>query len=162
MILISGLPTAQNFSALFETRRWLDDNQTSARDVCTPVQEFGHSFPAPREMKGVSETGLLPLLRGQRLDGLQVKVVVKMQIAQALPVDKKVEHVVSLSAHLEPDLHPVQFCLRVFNGECQEELMYRLDPLNIVDKMKTPYITTHSELKSQDNEGMRTHGRDNG
>lgn len=31
-----------------------------------------------------------------------------MQIVEVLPVDQKVQHVVALSAHLQPGLHPIQ------------------------------------------------------
>lgn len=35
-----------------------------------------------------------------------------MEVAQALPVDEKVEHVVALPAHLQTHFYPVQFRLR--------------------------------------------------
>jgi hypothetical protein len=38
-------------------------------------------------MEGVSEAGLLALLGGQRLDGLQIEVVVKMQVVKTLAMD---------------------------------------------------------------------------
>lgn len=65
----------------------------------------------PREVEGVSEAGLLALLGRQRLDRLQVEVVVQVEVAQALSVDEEVEHVVPLTAHLQPDFHPVQLRL---------------------------------------------------
>lgn len=49
-------------------------------------------------------------LCGQRLDRLQVEVVVEMQVVEVLTVDKQIEHVVALSANLQPHLHPVQLC----------------------------------------------------
>mmetsp|Transcript_7034 Transcript_7034/g.20668 ORF Transcript_7034/g.20668 Transcript_7034/m.20668 type:complete len:555 (-) Transcript_7034:1166-2830(-) len=62
----------------------------------------------PREVEGVAEAGLLALLRRQRLHGLEVEVVVQVQVVQVLPVDQQIQHVVALAAHLQPDLHPVQ------------------------------------------------------
>lgn len=47
-------------------------------------------------------------LGGERLDRLQVEVVVQVQIVEVLPVNEKVEHVVALAANLQPYLHPVQ------------------------------------------------------
>ena len=47
-------------------------------------------------------------LCGQRLDRLQVEVVVQMQVVEVLTVDEQIEHVVALSAHLQAHLHPVQ------------------------------------------------------
>ena len=47
-------------------------------------------------------------LCGERLDGLEVEVVVQMQVVEVLSVDQQIEHVVALSADLQPHLHPVQ------------------------------------------------------
>lgn len=47
-------------------------------------------------------------LGGQCLHRLQVEVVVKMQVVEILTVDKQIEHVVALSANLQPHLNPVQ------------------------------------------------------
>ena len=55
-------------------------------------------------MEGVAEAGLLAFLGGQRLDWLQVEVVVQVQVVQVLAVDQQVEHVVALPAHLQPGL----------------------------------------------------------
>lgn len=60
------------------------------------------------QMERVSESRLLPLLRGERLDGLQVEVVIEMKVVQVLSVDQQVEHVVSLSTDLKTGFHPVQ------------------------------------------------------
>lgn len=65
-------------------------------------------------MEGVPEAGLLALLGRERLDRLEVEVVVQVEVAQALAVDEKVEHIVPLAADLQPHLHPVQ--LRLFFG----------------------------------------------
>ena len=42
------------------------------------------------------------------LDGLEVEVVVQMQVVEVLAVDEEVEHVVTLATHLQPHLDPVQ------------------------------------------------------
>lgn len=47
-------------------------------------------------------------LCGQCLDRFQVEVVVKMQVVEVLTVNEQIEHVVALSAHLQPNLNPVQ------------------------------------------------------
>ena len=53
------------------------------------------------QMESVSETRLFALLGRQSLDGLQVEVVVQMEIVEVLSVDQQVEHVPSLAANLE-------------------------------------------------------------
>lgn len=56
-------------------------------------------------------------LGGERLDRLEVEVVVQMQIVEVFTVNEKVEHVVALAANLESYLHPVQLCgLKEFGG----------------------------------------------
>lgn len=47
-------------------------------------------------------------LCGESLDRLQVEVVVQMQVVEVLAVNEQVEHVVTLSADLQANLHPVQ------------------------------------------------------
>ena len=59
-------------------------------------------------MKGVSKTRFLSLFSCQRLDWLQVEVVVKMEVVEVLSVDQEVEHVVTLTTDLKPHLHPVK------------------------------------------------------
>lgn len=56
----------------------------------------------------ISKTRLLPLLGGKGLYGLEIEVVVKMQVVEVLTMDEQVEHVVTLSTHLQSRLHPVQ------------------------------------------------------
>lgn len=56
-------------------------------------------------------------LGGERLDRLEVEVVVQVQIVEIFTVNEKVEHVVALAANLQPHLHPVQLCrLKEFGG----------------------------------------------
>lgn len=62
-------------------------------------------------MEGISEAGLFSFLGGQRLDGLQVEVVVEMEVTETLAVNEEVEHVVTLATHLKAHLHPVQLRL---------------------------------------------------
>lgn len=59
-------------------------------------------------MESIPKTRLLSLFGGERFDGFQVEVVVKMEVVQVLAVDEEVEHVIALSAHLQAHLHPVQ------------------------------------------------------
>ena len=87
--------------------------------------ELGEAKDFTTKVEGISKPRLLPLLRRQRLDGFQVHVVVEMQVVQVLPnqnqdlakqndsathlpVDKEVEHVVTLSAHLQTCFHPIK------------------------------------------------------
>jgi hypothetical protein len=70
--------------------------------------ELAETQDLANKMEGVSETRLLALLGGQSLDGLQVEIVVEVEIVETLSVDQQVEHVVSLAAHLQTNLNPVQ------------------------------------------------------
>ena len=62
-------------------------------------------------MESVSETRLLALFGGERLDRLQIEVVIKMQVRQVLPVNKQVQHVVTLSADLQTRFNPINLGL---------------------------------------------------
>lgn len=56
-------------------------------------------------------------LGGERLDRLEVEVVVQVQVVEVFTVNEKVEHVVALAANLQPHLHPVQLRgLKEFGG----------------------------------------------
>ena len=59
-------------------------------------------------MERVTEARLLALLRRQRLDRLQVEVVVQVEVVQVLTMDQQVEHVVALATHLQARLDPVE------------------------------------------------------
>ena len=59
-------------------------------------------------MEGGTEARLLALLGGERLDGLEVEVVVEVQVVDVLAVDEQVEHVVALPADLQTGLDPVE------------------------------------------------------
>ena len=60
------------------------------------------------QVEGVAEAGLLALLGGERLDGLEVEVVVEVEVVEVLAVDEKIEHVVALTANLQARFHPVK------------------------------------------------------
>ncbi len=68
--------------------------------------QLGEPQDLTAQVEGIAEARLLPLLCRQRLDGLQVEVVVQMQVVQVLAVDQQVEHVVPLPA----DLQKAVFC----------------------------------------------------
>ena len=70
--------------------------------------QLGQTQNLPTQVERVTKPTLLTLLRGQGLDRLQVEVVVQVEIVEVLAVDQQVQHVVALSAHLQPRLHPVQ------------------------------------------------------
>ena len=68
----------------------VDDELCEAENLATQVE-------------GVAEARLLSLLGGEGLDGLQVEVVVQMQVVEVLAVDEEVQHVVALTAHLDKE-----------------------------------------------------------
>lgn len=86
--------------------------------------QFGQSKDFSNQMEGISESRLLSLLGRlhwismilyfcegmtyQRLDGLQIQVVVEMQVVEILSVDEKIQHIVSLSNDLKTSFHPVE------------------------------------------------------
>ena len=59
-------------------------------------------------MKCIPKTTLLPLLRREGFDGLQVEVVIKVQEVQIFPVNQKIEHVVALPADLKTGFDPIK------------------------------------------------------
>ena len=63
------------------------------------------------------------------LDGLEVEVVVQMQVVEILAMDEEVQHVVTLATHLQPNLDPVQH-------SCLEELGCLEGPEQIPEKKK--------------------------
>ena len=75
-------------------------------DIAKPVlymtvyNQLCESQNLSTQMEGISEPTLLSLLGGESLDGLQVEVVVKMEIIKVLTVDEQVQHVITLSTHL--------------------------------------------------------------
>ena len=72
--------------------------------------ELGETQDLPAEMERVTKPTLLTLLGGQCLHGLQVEVVVQMEVVQVLTVDQQVQHIVTLSAHL----HTKMLCSFMF------------------------------------------------
>ena len=63
------------------------------------------------------------------LDGLEVEVVVQMQVVEILAMDEEVQHVVTLATHLQPNFNPVQH-------SCLEELGCLEGPEQIPEKKK--------------------------
>ena len=49
-------------------------------------------------------------LGGECLDRLQIEVKVQVEVVEVLSVDQKVQHVVTLTTHLQSNFHPVQRC----------------------------------------------------
>ena len=76
-------------------------------NIAQPELHIGihHQLGQPQnlsaQMEGIAKAGLLALLGGQRLDRLQVEVVVQMQVVEVLAVDEQIQHVVALSADLQ-------------------------------------------------------------
>ena len=62
--------------------------------------QLGEAEDLSAEVKGVAKPRLLSLLCGERLDGLEVEVVVEVQVIEVLPVDEEIEHIVALPAYL--------------------------------------------------------------
>ena len=61
---------------------------------------LGEAEDLAAEVEGVAEARLLALLGGESLDGLEVEVVVEVQVVDVLAVDEQVEHIVALPADL--------------------------------------------------------------
>ena len=71
-------------------------------------QQLGQPQHLAAQVERVAEARLLALLGRQRLDGLQVEVVVEVQVVEPLAHDQQVEHVVALAADLQSRLDPIQ------------------------------------------------------
>lgn len=80
---------------------------------------------------------------GEGFHRLQVEVVVQVQVVKVLSVNQQIQHVVTLSAHLESDLHPVQLRgLKEFGGlEGTEKV-----PMDKQKKKENIYIPFLKEL----------------
>ena len=61
-------------------------------------------------MKGISKSRLFTFFGCQRLDWLEIKVVVQVQVVEILAMDEEVEHVESLTGNLETCFNPINFC----------------------------------------------------
>ncbi len=62
----------------------------------------------PAEVKGIPKAALLALLCGERLDRLEVKVVIEVEVGELFALNEQVEHVKALPADLQARLEPVQ------------------------------------------------------
>mmetsp|Transcript_33281 Transcript_33281/g.109100 ORF Transcript_33281/g.109100 Transcript_33281/m.109100 type:complete len:1053 (+) Transcript_33281:4096-7254(+) len=60
------------------------------------------------QMERIAEARLFALLRREGLHRLQVEVVIQVQEIEILTGDQQVQHVVTLTTHLQADLDPVQ------------------------------------------------------
>mmetsp|Transcript_14739 Transcript_14739/g.38930 ORF Transcript_14739/g.38930 Transcript_14739/m.38930 type:complete len:664 (+) Transcript_14739:435-2426(+) len=60
------------------------------------------------QMERIAEARLFALLRREGLHRLQVEVVIQVQEIEILTGDQQVQHVVTLTTHLQTDLDPVQ------------------------------------------------------
>jgi hypothetical protein len=100
-------------------------------DVAQPVlhvrvhHELGQPQDLAAEVEGVAEARLLALLGGQRLHGLEVEVVVEVEVVDVFAVDEEVEHVVALPADLQAGLDPVDLRAleELSRGEGAEEVL---------------------------------------
>jgi len=69
------------------------------------------------KLSTISETRFLPFLGCQCLNRFQVEIVVKMQVVQILTMNQQIQHVITLTAHLQPCFNPVQCgCLKELGG----------------------------------------------
>jgi len=72
--------------------RWSVINRSSKRES----ERGWHGVQVER----IAEARLLALLGGQCLDGLEIEVVVEVQVVEILAVNQQIQHVVALPAHL--------------------------------------------------------------
>lgn len=70
--------------------------------------ELGETKNFSAKVESVTESRLLSLLGRKSLNGLEVEIVIKMEVIEVLSVDKKVEHVVTLATNLKTGFHPVK------------------------------------------------------
>jgi hypothetical protein len=69
--------------------------------------KFGESQYFSHQVESVSEARLLSLLGGQRLDGLQIKIVIEMKVREVLSVYQEIQHVEALATNLKACFDPV-------------------------------------------------------
>mmetsp|Transcript_61033 Transcript_61033/g.143984 ORF Transcript_61033/g.143984 Transcript_61033/m.143984 type:complete len:850 (-) Transcript_61033:159-2708(-) len=97
--------------------------------------DLGQTQDLAAQMERVAEARLLALLGRQRLDRLQVEVVVQMQVVEVLAMDEEVEHVVALAAHLQPGLDPVDLRRLEELGRAQD-----LEQVALVQRLGVPVV----------------------
>ena len=61
------------------------------------------------EMESIAKSAFLAFLGCEGLNWLQVEVVIQMEVVQVFPMDKQVEHVVTLPTDLQACFNPIQF-----------------------------------------------------
>ena len=60
------------------------------------------------KMESITESGLFTFFSGQSLHGLQIEVVIQMQIVQVLTMNQQVQHVITLTADLKANFDPIK------------------------------------------------------
>lgn len=90
--------------------------------------KFAQTQNLTTQVERIPESGLLTFLCCEGFHGLQVEVVVQVQIVEVLSVNQQVQHVVALPADLETDFYPIQLCgLEEFGGFERAEQVSRED-----------------------------------
>ena len=99
-------------------------------------------------MERVAEPRLLPLLGRQRLDRLEVEVVVEVQVVEPLAHDQQVEHVVALTDDLESSLNPIKLSELEELGLCEslEKLPERIKSRRESEKKYFDFISKNPNL----------------
>lgn len=59
--------------------------------------ELGQAENLTTQVEGIPKATLLSFFGGEGLDGLEIEVVVKVEVIEVLAVNEKVQHVVSIS-----------------------------------------------------------------
>merc|ERR1719494_5821 len=97
--------------------------QLKSIDISQPIlhmriyNEFRQSQDLTAQVESISKSRFLTLLGGECLDRFQVEIVIQMQVIQVLTMNQQVQHVVTLTTHLQTCLHPIDASgLKEFGG----------------------------------------------
>jgi hypothetical protein len=75
----------------------------SIEDELCQLQDF------TQQVESVTKARLFTFFGSKSLDGLQVEVVIQMQVVQVLAMNEQVQHVVALTANLQTSFDPIDF-----------------------------------------------------
>lgn len=124
--------------------------QLEGINIAQPELDIGihHQLGQPQnfsaQMESIAKAGLLALLGGQRLDGLQVEVVVQMQVVEVLAMDEQVQHVVALSADLQKSE--------------TSQYSFAHKPIALIERLKLHDGSTAATCEVQEEEGIQKSG----
>ena len=103
---------------MFESQKRINNRKTYLESIYISQSilhmrindEFRKSQDFTTQMKSITKTRLLTLLRCQRLHRFQIKVIIQMQVVQIFTVNQQIQHVITLTTNLQTGFNPIDLC----------------------------------------------------